>query len=126
MKNVFIFLVLCYMGNSCFSQIKSSKADKLRNSGKLGEAIEAYKEDYKNNPKDQKNIYNLACAYALTFQKDSSYRYLFMALKADSTLWPLADTDLHALHDDSRWSKIEEHQLRKFQQAGGKIARRYS
>lgn len=69
-----IFLVL--MSNYCSAQNFVSKGDNLRQDGNLEEALEAYKTDFYNGSKNSKNTYNLACAYALTFQKDSAYHYL--------------------------------------------------
>ncbi len=93
-----------------------SKGDDLRAKGELQKAIEAYKSDYSKNPSATKLVYNLACAYALTYQKDSAFHYLNIALKNDTTLWALADNDLLNLTQDKRWNKIETNQLQKFQQ----------
>lgn len=121
MKNVFKLIAILLVGHACFSQDFVSKADSLRQKGLLDEAIKAYKNEYHKSPKNHKNIYNLVCVYALTFQKDSAFHYLNMALKDDSSLWALADTDLYALIDDARWSKIESSQLSKFQKTNGKL-----
>lgn len=112
-------LILILISNMCMSQSSNSSADSLRQSGNLEKAIEAYKNEYYKSPKNQKNTYNLACAYALTFQKDSAYHYLDIALKDDYSLWALADTDLYALIDDSRWVEVENNQLKKFQETNG-------
>jgi len=115
---IFVFLLV---SNICFSQSSSNEATKLRQEGKLEEAIKAYKKEYYKSPKDSKNTYNLACAYALTSQKDSAYHYLNSALKDNTSLWALVDSDLYELTDDPRWAKIESAQLKKFQELNGAI-----
>ena len=114
MKYLFKLLVIVFVSNTCLSQ--PSKGNQLRENGNLETAIDAYKEAYSITPKNWKNTYDLACAYALTFQKDSAYHYLNIALKDDNSLWVLADSDLYALIDDPRWSNIENTQIKKYQQ----------
>ncbi len=121
MKYLFNILFFILIGNFCLAQHFVSKGDSLREKGKLEEAILAYKEVYKTSPNKKDNTYNLACAYALTFQKDSAFYYLKNALITDSTLWALADTDLYALIDDTRWETIEKEQLNKFQKENGAL-----
>ena len=103
------------------AQSPGSKGAQLIQEGKLEAAIEAYKQDYQETPKNWKNTYDLACAYALTFQVDSAYYYLEIALKDDNSLWAMADSDLFALIDDPRWSEIENNQLERFQVANNSL-----
>lgn len=121
MKYLFNTIVLLFVSYACISQTIVSEADSLRGIGKLDEAIKAYSKIYKESPNESKNTYNLACAYALTFQKDSAFQYLNIALKEDYSLWVLADSDLYALIEDARWLKIETQQLTKFQEKNGKL-----
>ena len=86
-----ILLIIAVVSQLSFGQ---SSGDRLRADGKLAEAITAYKADFIKSPANWKNTYNLACAYALTYEKDSAYHYLKLALKHDNTLWALADSDL--------------------------------
>jgi len=116
MKNLLTVITSILIGINCFSQNNISKGDSLRQKGKLEDAIKLYKIDYTNNAKNWRNTYNLACAYALTFQKDSAYHYLNIALKNDTSLWALADSDLYALIDDPRWKQVENMQLKRFQE----------
>jgi hypothetical protein len=106
-----IFPVLCI----------SQTADSLRKDGKLEAAITAYKTAHVKKSKDWKNTYDLACAYALLFQKDSAFHYLSIALKDDTSLWALADSDLYSLIDDQRWKHIENDQMIRFQNHNTKI-----
>ncbi len=119
MKTVIIIFILVLVSNMGFSQV--SKGNQLRKEGKLEAAIEAYKLEYTKTPKDWKNTYDLACAYALTFQKDSAFHYLEIALKDDNSLWALADSDLYGLIEDQRWPLIEENQIARFEKENGKI-----
>ncbi len=98
-----------------------SKGDQFREEGKLEAAIEAYKSDFSKETKNWRNTYNLACAYALAFQKDSAYHYLTIALQNDTSLWALADTDLYSLINDSRWSSIEEAQIKRYEEKNGNL-----
>lgn len=119
MKHIILVLSIAVMSTVCMAQ--SSTGDLLRQKGKLKEAIEAYKKDFDTSSKDWKNIYNLACVYALTFQKDSAFHYLAIALKSDTSLWALADPDLFALTDDIRWQKVESEQLQRYQEKEGNL-----
>jgi len=121
MKYLNIILLLLLINNLSFSQNLNSNAGELRKEGKLEAAIEAYKNEYRKSPKNWRNTYDLACAYALIFQKDSAYHFLNIALKSDNSLWALADSDLYALIDDSRWSIIEDNQIKKFQKSNKKL-----
>lgn len=121
MKNLFKIIILVFINNVCFSQASESKARSLRQEGKLEAAIIVYKEVYNTSPKKWKNTYNLACAYALTYQKDSAYQFLNIALESDTSLWALADSDLYALIDDSRWIEIENTQIERFKERNGTL-----
>ncbi len=107
-----------FIAISGFSQ---SKGDEFRNNGDLEKAINAYKIDFNKNKSNAKNTYNLACAYALTYQIDSAYYYLKISLKNDARLWALADNDLLSLANDKRWVEIEKQQLKKFQAKNGTL-----
>lgn len=115
MKYTYLILIILLVSQAGFSQPPTSEANKLRGEGKLEEAIVSYKREYYESPTNWKNTYDLACAYALTFQKDSAFHYLTMALKDDYSLWALADADLYALADDPRWLGIENNQIERFQ-----------
>jgi len=115
MKYTVIIYGLMLVGHFAMAQPPNSKAGKLRNEGRLSEAIEVYKSDFDKSPDNWRNTYDLACAYALTYQIDSAFSYLRIALKNDKSLWTLADTDLLALHEDPRWTEIENTQIEKIQ-----------
>ncbi|WP_299108359.1 DUF6624 domain-containing protein [uncultured Tenacibaculum sp.] len=115
-------LVLCFLlfSVNLFGQ-KENKGDAFRREGDLEKAIVAYKEVFKKDASNYRNTYNLACAYAIMYQKDSAFHYLNRALKNDNSLWALADNDLLSLTDDERWPTIEEQQLEKYQKEKGKL-----
>ncbi|MFT4576804.1 MAG: hypothetical protein ACI9SI_001738 [Polaribacter sp.] len=110
---LFIFLIT--------TVLSQSKGDNFRKEGDLEKAIKAYKTDYSKNTSDSNNTYNLACTYALLYQKDNAFHYLAIALKNDTRLWALADNDLLTLTDDKRWEAIEKNQLDRFQTKNGKL-----
>lgn len=120
MKTLYTFLLMVLAGAICFGQSSMSHGDDLRQNGKLEEAIKAYTQEY-NASKKWKTGYNLACVYALTYQKDSAYHYLNKVLKEDTSLWALADSDLYALIDDPRWLAIEKQQLQQYQKHHGEL-----
>ena len=101
-----------------FSQ---TKGDNFRKEGDLEKAINAYKSEYTKNKLNSNNTYNLACAYALTYQKDSAFHYLNIALKNDTRLWALADNDLLTLTNDKRWKEVEKNQFVRFEAKNGKL-----
>ncbi|NVK53475.1 MAG: hypothetical protein HWD85_11120 [Flavobacteriaceae bacterium] len=113
-----ILLIAYLIANTMLSQ---SKGDDFRKKGDLMNAIKTYKAVYKKDKFNSKNTYNLACAYALTYQKDSAFYYLNISLKDDTRLWALADNDLYPLSKDKRWTAIENKQLAKYQAKNGAI-----
>jgi len=115
------FLLFVAASQICIAQPTISEANQFRKEGKLEAAIKAYYKDYQSNPKDEKNTYNLACAYALIVQKDSAFAYLDIALKDDTSLWALADSDLYALIDDPRWQTLADNQMERHEKQQGKI-----
>lgn len=113
------FIFFLFTITSVFGQ---SKGDTLRDEGDLDGAITAYKEEFKINPENSKNTYNLACTLALTYtKKDSTFYYLNIALENDNTLWALADNDLISLIEDPRWKSIEKQQLKKYEEKNGSL-----
>jgi len=65
-------------------------------------------EFYKAQPgfnKNADNLYSVACAYSLNGDADNAFSYLGKATKAgwDKVVHTGKDTDLNALHADSRW-----------------------
>lgn len=122
MKRLLIVLLLLGLVAPAVIAQPSKAGDRLRRKGKLEAAIRAYHKEFQKAPDNQRNTYNLACAYALTYQVDSAYKYLKLALANDPSLWALADTDLLALTDDPRWATIEQNQLARYAKEHGALA----
>ena len=104
------------------SLAQNQLADSLRSEGLLDAAIIEYKDEFKKDKSNTQNIYDLAAALALTYQKDKVFYYLEFALAQDSSLWVLADPDMIGMIGDPRWKQIETQQLEKYQQAEGSLA----
>ncbi|WP_223033221.1 DUF6624 domain-containing protein [Hanstruepera marina] len=121
LKYVIGMVALVVINHTSLSQVAVSNGDHLRQEGKLEAAIAAYKESFIKTTEDSINTYNLACAFALTYQKDSAFYYLNLALKNNHSLRPLTDSDLYALIDDDRWEYIENKQFEKFQKHNGNL-----
>ena len=108
------FLLIATILKACqlsFSQpaftFTKSIADSLREEGDLNGAIEEYKKMYARNPKDKSNTYNYSCALSIARQKDSSFKYLYLAIEIDTTTIALADPDFLPLKEDKRWDVFE-------------------
>jgi hypothetical protein len=112
MKKIAFLFIFAFIAKQLAAQ---NKGDQHRKEGNLEKAIQAYTATYMSNPTAKNNTYNLACAYALTHQKDSAFHYLSIALQNDDSLWALADNDLLSLTKDTRWKSIEQQQFVKYQ-----------
>lgn len=92
---------------------KPSKIDKARD---IGDYTTAIKESYKlikEEPEATDYVYNLACIYAIINQKDSAFKHLDLAIRTDSTAFPVTDPDFFNLISDKRWSELVENQMKK-------------
>ncbi len=120
MKQILFIIIFFALAINCAAQ--NSVTDSLRNEGKLDDAILEYKKMFIENPNKNENTYNLACAFALTYQhNDSAFYYLKIALDSDSTLWALTDPDLIGISEDERWNGIVKQQMKKYQAKNGKL-----
>jgi hypothetical protein len=111
-KNVILIVCISAMSQFAISQpmpgMGGSVADSLRNEGDILSAISEYKKSYFKNPKDQQNVYNLACVLSIGKQADSSFKYLNMAVEMDTSIAPLIDPDFLTIREDKNWSKFED------------------
>lgn len=101
-----IIVGLCLGQNKQFTIVKS-KADSLRDLGKLDESLKEFSKIYQAKPTNRLNTYNYACALALLGHKDSAFHYLNIATANDSIVSALNDPDFYMLLEDERWSKLE-------------------
>jgi hypothetical protein len=85
----------------------SSTADSLRDEGDLEGAIVEFGKIYANNPTDQNNIYNFACALSVMGKSDSAFKYLHKSIEMDTSTSALTDPDFIPLRKDKRWGEFE-------------------
>lgn len=83
-------------------------ADSLREAGDLNGAIDAFRKTYSADPKNENNLYNFACALAVTNQRDSCFKYLYKSIELDTSTYALSDPDFLSLRDDKRWPEFED------------------
>ena len=106
-------LIVCFIP---FSEIAISQpgiqnsrsiADSLRDEGDIPGALAEYKKIYFQNPGDQHNIYNYACALSINKKIDSSFKYLNIAVKMDTSVASLIDPDFLTIREDGQWQDFE-------------------
>jgi hypothetical protein len=102
-------------------QILLSPGDSLRRLGLVNGAIKLYRQRYQEDAGDIVNAYNYSCAFAVSKQIDSAFKYLRPAIEKDSTLQALVDPDLIHLYNDERWNEIQNEIIEKFQLKSGKL-----
>jgi hypothetical protein len=120
------YLILClpfFIYQAVCSQTLEKEADSLKAQGLLVPALMKYGEAMANVPSPEM-AYNIAAATALlwtTQMRDTSFYFLDYALRTDSTLAPLYNPEFLSLVNDSRWEKIEDAQIAKFEALHGPI-----
>jgi hypothetical protein len=102
-------------GYDSISFSKPSKADVYFENGEYILAAQEYKNIISEDKTDKVALYNLAATYSLAQQKDSAFKYLYIATKKDSFDQVLADPDFYNLSLDKRWEKFERNQLQKIE-----------
>lgn len=88
-----------------------SPGERLRNEGDIPGAIAEFMKVYAQNPKDQKNAYDLARALSINRKLDACFEYLAIAVELGPSLEPLIDPDLVTARGDKRWSAFEDRLL---------------
>lgn len=110
-KSLLIVLVLAVIGPA-FAQpgpdASLSPGERLRAEGDIPGAIAEFEKVYSQNPKDQKNIYNLAGVLSINRQLDKCFQYLTIAAGMEPSLAPLIDPDLVTARGDKRWDAFED------------------
>ncbi len=86
-----------------------STADSLRDEGDTPGALAEYKKVYSQNPKNQPNVYNYACALSINKQIDSAFKYLYIAVEMDTSIASLIDPDFLTIREDRHWQDFENH-----------------
>ncbi len=82
--------------------------ERLRGEGDIPGAIAEFEKAYAQDPKDQKNVYNLAKALSINRRLDECFRYLALAVDMEPSLAPLIDPDLLTARGDKRWTEFED------------------
>lgn len=107
--------VLCLLAASTFGFSQpgpppggGTPGERLRQEGDIPGAIAEFEKAYAQDPKDQKNVLNLARALSINKQLDKCFRYLAIAVAMDPSLEPLIDPDLLTARDDKRWVEFED------------------
>jgi len=116
MSRTTIALLCCVLGvcHPVFSQPgpppgdSGTPGERLRAEGDIPGAIAEFEKAYAQDPRDQKNIYNLACALSINKQLDRCFQYLAMAVEMEPSLEPLMEPDLVTARDDQRWGPFED------------------
>ena len=130
MRPAFLLLLVLFFSVAGLAQgqrqftVVLSAGDSLRNEGDLQGAIAAFKKDYAADSKNLFTVYNMACAFAMSHQADSAFRYVREALaledKPGTLISFLTDPDFVNLQQDPRWTGVEEQVLDSVQKATGK------
>lgn len=114
-KTSSVLLVLCVLAVSEFGFSQpgpppnaGTPGERLRAEGDIPGAIAEFEKVFARDPRDQKNVYNLACAYSINRQLDQCFRYLDLAVGLDPSLAPLIEPDLLTARDDKRWGAFED------------------
>jgi hypothetical protein len=95
----------------------------LRDEGDIPGAIAEFEKVYARNPKDQKNVYDLARALSINRQLDKCFEYLTVAVEMEPSLAPLIDPDLVTARGDKRWSAFEDGLVAKLNAAARLVVR---
>ena len=85
-----------------------SKGDSLLTAGNILEAVKELRKTYSQNRTEIKYLYNLASAFSYAGETDSSFRYLYLAMKIEPDLSPLTDPDFYQLRETEKWNEFED------------------
>ncbi|MDO9254628.1 MAG: hypothetical protein Q7U54_03875 [Bacteroidales bacterium] len=131
---IFIVLIIYFAtiyNQACFAQptiqvsitVAEQKADSLKKNRFFNDAIierlSIYKIDSTYNP----NIFQLAALYSLTRKMDSSFYFLYIAVKGDSSIRFLSNADFYFICKNFQWKNICSDQIIKYELANGPIKR---
>lgn len=111
-KNIVLTILSLLIVQLAFSQpmmqLKRSVADSLNDEGNSVSASYEYKKMFLKNPNDKNIVYNLACALAVSELIDSSFKYLNIYLRTDTSTMAFTDPDFINIRDDKRWNDFED------------------
>ena len=83
-------------------------AGSMYREAKYRESAEAYEKAFKIKDPDSSHLYNAACSWALSGERDAALKNLKKAIEKGwlDLDWMKADGDLRSLHNDERWSEV--------------------
>jgi len=84
-----------------------SKGDSLLMTGNITAALSEYRNMYSLKRTDRHYLFNIARAFSYAGESDSSFRYLYLAMKERPDLAPLTDPGLLQLRDTEKWYDFE-------------------
>ena len=123
MTKVILLLLTLAVFPSATKQDMLSEANNLKAQGLLMPALMKYGEAMAQNPTPELS-YKIAETTALLWtssMRDTSFYFLNFALSNDSSLDVLHNPDFLSLLDDSRWTRIEDNQFKKYEAKNGAI-----
>jgi len=112
-KRWLLFVILLAFCGTALSQpvppgIAQSPGERLRDEGDVPGAIAEFRKVYLQNPKDHKNIYNLARALSVNRKTDECFKFLAMAVEMEPSLASLMEPDFLTARKDPRWTAFED------------------
>jgi hypothetical protein len=110
------FLAFCGTGLSQSGPPGSAQSpgERLREEGDVLGAIAEFRKAYLQDPKDQKNIYDLARALSVNASRsgpekaDECFKFLSLAVEMKPSLAPLIEPDFLTVRKDRRWPAFED------------------
>lgn len=104
---LFLGLINLNLNAQTYEQL-IKKADSCYSEKNYAKSKEYFKMAFKINPESRKNFYNAACAASLANDKQTSFKWLNIAITNgfDNLNHIKSDSDLQNLHPDKRWQEI--------------------
>ena len=85
-----------------------SMADSLKDEGDIPGALAEYRKIYLKNPEDRKNIFNYARTLSVGKMSDSCFRLLYLAVKMDTSIAALIESDFLTARKNKKWQEFED------------------
>lgn len=86
----------------------TQQADSLMQHGKFKEALNTYREGYRQDPKDQYHLEQLVFALGRTGQLDSCFKYLAIKTRNDTSAAYFVEGSFYYLLEDPRWKTFQD------------------
>ncbi|QZE15520.1 hypothetical protein K4L44_06725 [Halosquirtibacter laminarini] len=111
MKRIATTLGILFLSVFSVQSQNKSISDRYLEAGNLKKAIEGYKKDYNSKVSrftKKQRAYKVARAYAFDGNQDSTFRYLYIACKRDSTVKVLRDPAFYYYWGSESWITFED------------------